>query len=147
VSIDTTGKWWVGTEPDDIACFLRDHGKDSYHVHEFRLSRCRCGSVEFHLDADDNAGVAKRTCVKCKSEHFICDCAKYWGTASPERCRCVVCPSDVVNIGVGYSLYPESSTSILWVYIGVRCVRCGLLGCFAGWKICQDDVAHLFEQA
>ena len=55
--------------------------------------------------------------------------------------------SDLCNVGVGFSQYADSPTSIKWIYIGVRCSRCGILGCFAGWKVGQDDVAHLFDQA
>ena len=60
---------------------------------------------------------------------------------------CVECASDGCNVGVGFSQYPDSSTAIKWIYIGVRCANCGVLGCFAGWKVGQDNVAHLFDKA
>jgi hypothetical protein len=147
VSIDTTGKWWIGTEPADVRGFLEAYAPEGYEVHQFRLSTCRCGSVEFHLDADDNEGTAKRVCVECGAQHFICDSERYWEEAQAVHWRCVECASETCNVGVGFSQYPDSTTAIKWIYVGVRCAKCGILGCFAGWKIAQDDVAHLFDQA
>jgi hypothetical protein len=70
MSIDTTGKWWKGTEPADIREYLVAYTEDGYSVNEFRLARCSCGSDIFNLGADDDEGVAKRTCLKCNSEHL-----------------------------------------------------------------------------
>ena len=148
MSIDTSGKWWVGGEPADVRGFLEAYAEKGYELHQFRLSTCRCGCIEFHLHADDNEGVAIRVCAKCAAEHFICDSGEFWEDAEPEQWRCIKkCKSDVCNVGVGFSQYADSPTSIKWIYIGVRCARCGILGCFAGWKVAQDDVGHLFEQA
>jgi len=146
VSINKSGKWWIGTEPSDIRGFLEAYDEEGYEVHEFRLSKCICGCVEFKLDADDNEGVAKRACAKCGAEHYICDSQEFWEDAEPEHWDCE-CNSEICNVGVGFSKYPDSAASIKWIYIGVRCACCGILGCFAGWKIGQDDVAHLFDQA
>jgi len=146
MSIDTSGKWWVGSEPADVRGFLEAYAEEGYEVHQFRLSTCKCGSVEFHLRADDDEGVAQRVCASCKAEHFICDSGEYREDAKLAPWRCIECKSKVCNIGVGFSQYPDSPTSIKWVYIGERCAKCGILGCFAGWKVGQDDVAHLFDQ-
>jgi hypothetical protein len=147
MSIDSSGKWWVGSEPADVHGFLEAYASEDAEVDQFRLSTCGCGSVEFRLRADDAAGVARRTCAACGVEWFICDSREHWHDAEPVDWRCVECESDVCNVGVGFSQYPDSPTSIKWIYVGVRCSRCGILGCFAGWKVAQDDVAHLFDQA
>jgi hypothetical protein len=147
MSIDTSGEWWVGTEPADLRAFLEAYAEEGYKVHQFRLSTCKCGSVEFQLQADDNEGVAQRRCARCMAEHFICDSGEFWGDAEPEKWRCVECKSEECNIGVGFSQYEDLPTSIKWIYIGVRCVKCGILGCFAGWKVGQDEATHLFDQA
>jgi hypothetical protein len=147
MSIDTSGKWWVGSEPADVGGFLKAYAEEGYEVHQFRLSKCPCGSLELHLRADDNEGVAQRVCVKCGAQHFICDSEEHWADAEPVDWICIECKSDICNVGVGFSQYPDSPTSIKWIYIGERCARCGILGCFAGWKVGQDDVSHLFDQA
>jgi hypothetical protein len=65
MSINESGKWWVGTDAADIGDYLRAYSEDNYQTSEFRLAKCSCGSEVFYLEADDDEGVAKRTCVKC----------------------------------------------------------------------------------
>jgi len=38
------------------------------------------------------------------------------------------------NIGVLFSLY-EADGDVRWLYVGVRCVTCGILSCHVDWKI------------
>lgn len=146
MTIDTSGEWWVGSEPGDIKGFLEAYTEDEYLSDEFRLSKCTCGSVEFQLEADDEEGAAKRICAKCGSEHYICDSEEYWEDAEPETWECVECGSKSANIGVGFSLY-EDKGAIRWLYVGERCSKCGVLGCFAGWKIAYEPSLQLMEQA
>jgi hypothetical protein len=146
MAIDDSGEWWVGSEPQDIAEFLKAYASKGYEIHDFRLSRCGCGSMSFHLDADDDEGVAQRTCTACGSEHFICDSQDFWAEAEPERYSCIECDSEVANIGVGFSIYPDRD-GIRWLYIGVRCAACGMLGCFAGWKVGTSDSMSLLNKA
>jgi hypothetical protein len=35
---------------------------------------------------------------------------------------------------------------VRWLYAGERCASCGVLGCFAGWKIAYSAAKQLFEQ-
>ena len=37
-------------------------------VNVYRQFQCGCGSLQFQLDADDNKGVAKRSCAKCAKD-------------------------------------------------------------------------------
>ena len=144
MSIDTSGKWWVGTDPQDMKEYLEAYSEQGYKVQEFRLSKCRCGSLEFQLDADDAEGVAKRTCTKCKREYFICDSKEFWDEAEPEHWSCN-CGSEATNVGVGFSLRKRGG-EVRWLYVGCRCVKCGILGCFAGWKIDYAPSRQLLEQ-
>jgi len=134
MSIDTTGKWWVGSAPEDLEEYLAAYSSDGYESSVFRLALCTCGSVQFKLEADDNEGTARRTCTACRMEHFICDSEDYWSDAEPETWQCVECHSSSANVGVGFALYADSS-DIKWLYVGARCSTCGVLGCFAGWKV------------
>ena len=145
MAIDTSGKWWVGTEPNDIAAYLDRYGAGNAAVSAFRLSECACSSVTFMLDADDDEGCAKRTCTRCAAEHLICDSADYWNEASPIRLHCVECKNEPANVGIGFSLYEDGE--VRWVYVGVRCTNCGVLGCFAGWKVGYSPSAQLLSQA
>jgi len=132
MTVDTSGKWWIGDTPADIAEFLHAYSSKGYKATEFRLAKCQCGSLEFRLDADDNEGVARRTCVACAREHFICDSDEYWDEANPEAWKCVECGSQHANVGVGFSMYEDDPTGVKWLYVGERCANCGILGCFAG---------------
>jgi hypothetical protein len=147
MSIDTSGKWWVGSDPEDLGAYLEAYSDDGYKSTEFRLSRCECGSLEFQLDADDEEGVACRTCAKCGAVHYICESEEFWSEASPQRWRCIECGSERANVGVGYALYADDPTGVKWVYIGERCVHCGVLGCFAGWKVGESDALRLLDKA
>ena len=145
MSIDASGKWWVGTSPEDIKGFVEAYGTQcSYAVHEFRLAKCASGSVDFRLDADDTEGVAKRTCAKCSRKHFLCDSEEFAEEAEFEHWSCE-CGSEVTNIGVGFSLRKKGG-EIRWLYVGCRCAKCGILGCFAGWKIDYSPSRQLFDR-
>jgi hypothetical protein len=145
MAIDKSGKWWIGSTPEDIGEYLDAFSEDSYPVHEFRLARCDCGSLEFRLDACDDEGVARRICARCKKEHFICDSEESWEEAEPEQWKCVECKSKTTNIGVGFALYDDRK-NIHWLYVGQRCARCGVLGCFASWKIGYGPSLPLIDQ-
>jgi len=142
MTIDTSGEWWVGDRPTDIAQYLESYASsEGYGISEFRLARCRCGSQSFLLDADIDEGAARRTCTACQSQHFICDSAEYWDDAGATGLRCV-CESESINIGIGFSIYP-SQDGIRWIYVGVRCTACGVLGCFVDWKVGTSDMGLL----
>jgi hypothetical protein len=145
--IDTSGKWWVGSEAQDLAAYLEAYSSDNCKATAFRLSKCTCGSIEFHLDADDTEGVARRTCVNCGSECYICESEEFWAEAQPERWGCIECGSARANVGVGFAMYDDDPTGVKWVYVGERCTGCGVLGCFAGWKVAESDALRLLEKA
>src|SRR5690349_14968694 len=106
MTIDDTGKWWIGSTASDIGAYLQAYASKGYESHAFRLAKCICGSEAFHLLADDNEGVAKRICSQCNNEHYICDSEEYWPDAEPEEFLCE-CGSQNCNIGVAFSLYED----------------------------------------
>ena len=132
MTIDTSGEWWHGTEPKDVAAYLRAFSADSYPVSQVNLLSCSCGAQARHLWADETEGVAKVACPECKAEEYLRDSADFWGEAQPEAWSCLECGSEVCDVGVGLSFY-RMSQDVRWVYVGVRCAACGLLGCFAAW--------------
>jgi hypothetical protein len=146
MAIDKSGQWWVGEQPEDLDKYLAGYSQRNYHLDKFRLARCECGSVEFSLDADDNAGVARRLCVRCTREHFICDSREFWADAEPDSWKCSECGATTANVGVGFALSPDMM-DIKWIYVGVRCCNCGTVGCFAGWKVGYSPSLHLMGQA
>ena len=143
MGVDTSGEYWKGTEAADIARYLTDFSADQYPVDVVRTALCSCGSESFRVLADDAAGVAKRICISCGSEHFVCDSAEYSDEADLEECTCP-CGRDEMNLAVGFALYPDNS-EVKWLYIGLRCTSCGVLGCYADWKIAYEPSRHLLD--
>lgn len=146
MSIDKAGKWWVGSSPEDIKEYLEAYSAppEGYGTQAFRQAKCECGSEDFELFADDDEGCARRICTFCGSEHFICDSEEFWAESAPEKWKCIECGSTRANVGVGFSLYDDGEIRCL--YIGERCVACGILGCFAGWKVAYAPSKQLLEQ-
>jgi hypothetical protein len=107
VAIDTSGRWWRGSQREDIEAYLAAYTAESYGMKYYRACICACGSTEFS--------------VECKS------------------LRC--------NAGVGYAGYDDDPTGIKWIYVGVRCAQCGVLGCFAEWKVALSDALNLLDKA
>ena len=58
MSIDTSGKYWTGTGPEDIDEYLRALTADGYRVDRTVHAKCTCGTDVFALlaDADEGAG-------------------------------------------------------------------------------------------
>lgn len=144
MSVDKSGQWWVGASPQDIKEYLEAYSAEGYRSQQFRQAKCACGGDTFELFADDDESCAKRICASCAVEHFICDSAEYWSYATPEKWKCTGCGSTSANIGVGFSLYEDGE--VRWPYVGQRCSNCGILGCFAGWKVAYTPSKQLLEQ-
>ena len=147
MTIDTSDKWWVGDDPEDIHAYLEalTEDEESYAIDAFRLARCECGGVAFRVEADPNEGTARRTCGTCDKVHFICDSEEYWNESDPQEWQCLECGADRTNVGVGFSLYDDGD-DVRWLYVGIRCAQCGVLGCYLDWKIGYGPSLHLMER-
>lgn len=146
MGINTSDGMLVGDYPEDIAEYLKAHLIDAYDVHEVRLAKCKCGSMEFELEVDDEEGAVRRTCVGCRKAQGICDSGEYWDESNPPPWKCVKCGSNRANVGVGFSLYDDDPTGIRWLYVGARCLHCGILGCVTEWKVALSDARYLIEE-
>ena len=142
--IDRSGQWWTGTNAVDVEEYLRSYTEDGYPATRFEQSRCNCGGDAFRLDADRDEGCARRTCAACGLEHFICDSGEYAddATLGPVTCPC---SGETFEIVVGFSHHDDGD--IRWISVGVRCVRCGVLGCPVEWKIDYAPSAELYGRA
>jgi len=146
VTIKKSKKWWIGSESADMHEYLKAFSANSYPIDQFRLAQCRCSAEVFFLEADRDGGVAQRKCAGCQTSHFICDSEQFWAESEPESWYCLKCQSKSTNVGVGFVTYPDSPNAVKWIYLGVRCAECGLLGCFADWKVGEENVGHFFDQ-
>ena len=148
MTIDKSGEWWIGSDINDLNEYLIAFTEDGYPIDEFRLAKCECGCDTFFLEADFDQGTARRTCVKCKKQHFICDSEEIWEESEPEEWACV-CDFHETNIGVGFAMRkcePGEEPDVKWINVGCRCTKCGTLSCFVDWKIDYGPSHHLLDQ-
>ena len=145
MTIDRSGKWWRGSNPNDIEEYLSEYTADSYPTNEFRHCRCRCNGETFLLWSDDDEGAAKRQCAWCGEFAFVGDSGEYWGEASPEAWRCVECGSAHTNVGVGFSVRAttQAFAGFTWECVA-RSVACwaALQGERLVQVICRCWTAH-----
>ena len=146
MTIDTSGKWWTGSAPEDLHEYLQAFSADSYSIAEFRLSHCTCGRNVFHLHVEQDEGIARRTCVQCGSKYWIADSAEnYEKGMRLKKFKCI-CKSHNTNVAVGFSLLPDKS-GIKWVFVGNRCADCGTLGSMVDWKVGYAPSLQLLGEA
>jgi hypothetical protein len=146
LAIDKSGRWWRGDGPEDIEAYLRAFSKQSYAIAHYRPCKCSCSASEFMLERD-SAEQARRKCPACGIVHYIADAEEFWEEGPPESWTCVECKTNLCNAGVGFAGYADDPTGIRWIYVGVRCAKCGVLGCFADWKVALGDALDLLDKA
>lgn len=140
------GKWWYGDAQSDIRDELvRYSTENSYVAVHFADAVCGCGGRVFGLMIDDNEGVAVRTCTTCDAgQHPIGDSAEYMEDAELQECACR-CKAEAFEITTGVALY-EGTEAVKWIYVGCRCVKCGLTGVFGDWKNEFEDYRTLLSK-
>ena len=136
------GKHWYGdAQPDIRAGLLRYSKRNGYPAQHYADAACDCGSRAFRLHLDATQGAAVRVCTTCGGEHPIGDSAEYIADAELEECQCP-CGGQAFEITGGVSLY-EGSDDVRWLYLGCRCVACGLTARYGDWKNEFDDYREL----
>ena len=93
-----------------------------------------CNNTIFSTFVDDEEDAIKVKCNRCGKEKILLDCDDVWEESRPKSVKCPVCKrGKEFNLKVG--LIRRDNGSVKWVYIGNRCVNCGVLGFFLDWKI------------
>jgi len=142
MAIDRSGEWWKGSIPEDIEEYLRTYSEDGYPSTTVVHAACAgCGGVQFSVRIDDEEGCAERTCVACGVRVEMLDSADYIQDAELTSAACP-CGGGTFNVGVGFAFY-DGDDDVRWVYIGLRCVVDGVLGCYGDWKIGYGPSRHL----
>jgi hypothetical protein len=122
-----------GDTAADIREYLRDYSNSSgYLAQHYADPTCPCGHGLFRLALDETQGAAVRTCRRCGAKHAIGDSTEYLADAQLEECACP-CGAEVFELTIAVSLYRDSD-DVRWLYVGARCARCGLIGCYGDWK-------------
>jgi hypothetical protein len=133
MALELRGKYRYGDSKNDISAEIARYShKVEYLATHFANAICQCGSDRFRLQVDEESGVAVRTCTQCSEVHPIGDSGDYLDEAVLEECACV-CGCESFEITVGVSLY-DGSEDVRWLYVGCRCVTCGLTAVYGDWK-------------
>lgn len=134
MALRTRGRYRYGDAAPDIREELLDYSRrNGYPAEHFADAACAaCGGSVFGLLLDDEAGAAVRVCRACGHHHAIGDSGETLEEAEPGECECP-CGSGDFEITAGAALY-AGSPDARWLYLGCRCVRCGLTACYGDWK-------------
>lgn len=144
MAIDMSGEFWTGENADDLAEYLRRFSADGYPADVVVRAACAaCGSLRFRVALDDEEGAATRTCSDCSSVTAMLDSDEYLDDADLSDAECP-CGGDTFDVTVGFAM--RENAEVRWIYVGLRCLTDGVLGCYADWKIDYEPSRHLLEQ-
>ena len=136
MALTKIGIHWYGEIHDDIHESIIDYSTENGYQENlathFADAVCTCGNFVFSLLMDEDAGVAIRICANCNVEHPIGDSAEYMDDAEVSGSLCV-CNEEEFEITIGVTLYADSE-DVRWLYVGCRCVKCGITGVWGDWK-------------
>ena len=133
MALRNRGNYRYGDSHADIREELLRYSRlNGYPADHFTDAACSCGGRAFSLALDDTEGAAVRTCTACGSAHPIGDSGEYLADAALETCACP-CGCEQFEIAAGISLY-EGSSDVKWLYLGCRCIDCGLTAVYGDWK-------------
>lgn len=141
MAIDKSGKWWRGTEPGDLAELVADYAPASRPVSRVTLASCaQCAGIRFGVGLDDEAGCVERLCLGCGGTALMLDSVDTIEEAELAAAACP-CGGEEFNVAVGFSI--DADQEVRWVYLGLRCLRDGVLGVYCDWKIDYTPTAGL----
>ena len=148
--IDKTGEFWKSKDPIALEEYLESITRDGYLATQFRHSICTCGGRQFFVAYDENEGLARRCCDKCRKEHFLFDSEMHWPVDEDdeiEELTTLVCPCKgrIFNLCSGFAMR-DSGQDIKWITVGCRCTNCGTLGAFVDLKISESPSLQFLDQ-
>jgi hypothetical protein len=152
------GEYWYGDGPKDVwKYFVRRDGDCDEPVRHWKQAVCKCGHTGFAVvllfeddpdDPDERAQpqLATRTCVQCGAAHDLLVSEDMEGLKEEmeysQECVCFCDGEEYEVIGVT-APRKGSPESAQWFFLGLRCVGCGCLGCYASWLERYNDYREL----
>jgi hypothetical protein len=141
------GQYWFGTSVEDVWDYFvmikRDSPEPPKH---WQQAVCPCGNATFLVEGDEEEGQHQRCCVACDAQtvFFAKEWSKpkKWRNDLPEyECLCGAGEFEVVGVTAPFM---GDDHSAKWFYLGLRCIECGCLGCYADWiPRYNDALAYL----
>lgn len=138
------GEHWVGESHDDLQMVLQLFSEEGDKpVDRFNDVVCECGHDSFRVSIDEEAKCAVRTCIECDESHFITQNEKSLEVAELNQCDCF-CGEQAFQFSAAMTLL-SNRHHIDWLYLGLRCTACGVMGCYADWQ-CEPEEYSDFSQ-
>lgn len=140
-----------GASFEDLAAFLQRPGTGGHPVDVVRESVCRsCDGRRFEVQVAAITSAVRRTCLDCGQPAFIADSVEWWDDAEVEGCACL-CGQEQFAAAAGFSLREpdgeDGARDVQWVFVGLRCLACGLLGVYEDWKVSWGPSGYLLDQS
>jgi hypothetical protein len=158
VALQQRGTYWYGDGPEDVwGYFVQQTRNDTEPANHWKQAVCPCGGTAFRVNLDEEAGFAERVCTACQARHRMLDEGKQppcgdpevdealrqaEEECDPEPCVCLCEQEEFEVVGVT-SPFQAGADSAKWFYLGLRCVDCGCLGCYASWLERHNDYRAL----
>jgi hypothetical protein len=136
MSLRRDGNYWFGTSAEDVWDYFVWWTRNSPEpVKHWQQAVCPCGNATFFVMGDDEEGQHQRACTACDARTVFF--AREW--SKPKKWRddlpdyeCVCFGSEFEVVGVTAPFMGDDH-SAKWFYLGLRCIECGCLGCYADW--------------
>jgi hypothetical protein len=74
-----------------------------------------------YVEADRDAGVARRRCLACAQSTYVLDSEDRW--TFPTMWSCPGCSHSIAEVAAG--LHQPTPDTVAWVVLAARCVECG----------------------
>lgn len=115
----------TGEDTEDLRAFLQQLGEAAPDIHETVVLGCHNHDDErptwTYVEADAEAGVARRRCLQCAQIVALLDSAERW--THPMMWSCGSCGQSIAEVAAGLSL-PDGE-HVEWMALAARCVECG----------------------
>lgn len=125
---------------------ILDYGSSGYAPTHFKQAICAgCNSTFFNVLMNEDEGVAARICTQCGQEKGIADSDDFFDEVEevyPQTCRC---GGNEFELMVGLALYADS-IDVRWLYLGLKCKKCGLAGVYGDWKNEYNGYKELLDR-
>lgn len=120
----------VGEDVDDLRTFLHELAgcPPIQHTQQLRCDRHDPDAgLWFYVEADADAGVARRRCVACGHVTPMLDSDEAW--THPPMHACMHCAASIMELAVGLHVEGDDPAdgrqTVRWLALAARCVECG----------------------
>jgi len=138
MTIDKSREYWYGDCAEDIdeylIGFVNEDPDNDDMIAKTGIATCdNCGSDSFNIEIDIDEGAIEVECVDCGEKRLLLDSNENWEDCDPAGLECPLCECKAHNVAGGFVF--RDNGDVKWIYIGTRCIECGVLSSPVDWEI------------